>query len=101
MDAIFAGSVSRLHEDGRLDTTVIHSDGTTTAAKKGGDILGFSGHKRVKGDKVVAFCDRRCNVIAPFVVAPGNGAKCFANWARKSLRERIFSGLPAGCHASK
>jgi hypothetical protein len=26
----------------------------------------------VKGDKVVAFCDRRCNVIAPFVAAPGN-----------------------------
>ena len=72
MDAIFAGSVSRLHADGRLDTAVIHGDGTTTAAKKGGDNLGFSGHKRVKGDKVVAFCDRRCNVIAPFVVAPGN-----------------------------
>jgi hypothetical protein len=72
MDAIFAGSVSRLHEDGRLDTTVIHGDGTTTAAKKGGDNLGFSGHKKVKGDKVVAFCDRRCNVIAPFVAAPGN-----------------------------
>ena len=35
MDAIFAGSVSRLHEDGRLDTAVIHGDGTTTAAKKG------------------------------------------------------------------
>jgi transposase len=72
MDAIFAGSVSRLHQDGRLDTAVIHGDGTTTAAKKGGDNLGFSGHKKVKGDKVVAFCDRRCNVIAPFVVAPGN-----------------------------
>ena len=40
--------------------------------KKGGDNLGFSGHKRVKGDKVVAVCDRRCHVIAPFVVAPGN-----------------------------
>jgi hypothetical protein len=26
----------------------------------------------VKGDKVVAFCDRQCNVIAPLVVAPGN-----------------------------
>jgi hypothetical protein len=26
MDAIFAGSVSRLHEDGRLDTAVIHGD---------------------------------------------------------------------------
>jgi transposase len=47
-------------------------DGTTTAAKKGGDNIGFSGHKKVKGDKIVAFCDRRCNVIAPFVSAPGN-----------------------------
>jgi hypothetical protein len=65
----FAGSVSRLHEDGRLDMAVIHGDGTTTAAKKGGDNLGFSDRKRMKGDKVVAFCDRRCNVIAPFVVA--------------------------------
>jgi transposase len=72
MDAIFAGSVSRLHADGRLDTAVIHGDGTTTAAKKGGDNLGFSGHNKVKGDKVVAFCDRHCNVIAPFVTAPGN-----------------------------
>jgi hypothetical protein len=68
VDAIFTGSVLGLHEDGRLDTAVIHGDGTTAAAKKGGDNLGFSGHKRVKGDKVVAFCDRRCNVIAPFVM---------------------------------
>jgi hypothetical protein len=51
---------------------VIHGDGTTAAAKKGGDNIGFSGHKKVKGDKVVAFCDRNCNVIAPFVSAPGN-----------------------------
>ena len=72
MDAIFAGSVLKLHQDNLLDTSVIHGDGTTTAAKKGGDNIGFSGHKRVKGDKVVAFCDRNCNVIAPFVSAPGN-----------------------------
>jgi len=26
----------------------------------------------VKGDKVVAFCDRHCSVIAPFVAPPGN-----------------------------
>jgi transposase len=71
-EAIFEGSVLRLRLDDRLDTTVIHGDGTTTAAKKGGDSLGFSGHKKVKGDKVVAFCDRHCNVIAPFVTAPGN-----------------------------
>ncbi|MGF6649511.1 transposase [Paraburkholderia youngii] len=72
IDAIFAGSVSRLHDDSLLDLTVVHGDGTTTAAKKGGDNLGYSGHKHLKGDKVVPFCDRHCNVIAPFVSAPGN-----------------------------
>ena len=69
-DAVFAGSVSTLHQANLLDATVIHGDGTTTAAKKGGDNIGFSGHKKVKGDKIVAFCDRNCNVIAPFVSAP-------------------------------
>ncbi|MEM9452254.1 MAG: transposase [Cyanobacteria bacterium P01_E01_bin.6] len=62
----------QLHQTDSLDISVIHGDGTTTAAKKGGDNLGFSGHKHMKGDKVVAFCDRHCNVIAPFVTAPGN-----------------------------
>lgn len=69
---VFVESVSQLHQAGLLDTTVIHGDGTTTAAKKGGDNVGFNGHKKMKGDKVVAFCDRNCNVIAPFVSAPGN-----------------------------
>ena len=71
-DAIFTGSVSTLLQADLLDTTVIHGDGTTTAAKKGGDNIGFSGHKKMKGDKIVAFCDRNCNVIAPFVAAAGN-----------------------------
>ena len=71
-EVIFAGSVLKLRQAELLDTTVIHGDGTTTAAKKGGDNIGFSGHKKVKGDKVVAFCDRNCNIIAPFVSAPGN-----------------------------
>jgi transposase len=71
-DAIFAGSVTTLYQENLLDTAIIHGDGTTTAAKKGGDNIGFSGHKKVKGDKIVAFCDRNCNVIAPFVAAPGN-----------------------------
>src|SRR6201995_1461102 len=39
---------------------------------KDGDTIGVNGHKTLKGDKVVAFCDRSCNVIAPFVSAPGN-----------------------------
>lgn len=71
-DALFSGSVVTLHQRGHLDLDVVHGDGTTTSAKKGGDNLGFSGHKHFKGDKVVAFCDRNCNVIAPFVSAPGN-----------------------------
>ena len=62
----------KLHHDGLLELTAIHGDGTTTPAKKGGDNLGYSGHKHLKGDKVVAFCDRRCNVIPPFVSATGN-----------------------------
>ncbi|MFL9989649.1 transposase [Paraburkholderia sediminicola] len=72
IDRIFAGTVHKLHQDQLLDLSVIHGDGTTTAAKKGGDNLGYSGHKHLKGCKVVAFCDRDCNIIAPFVTAPGN-----------------------------
>jgi transposase len=71
-NAVFMASVSRLHKAKLLDVSVIHGDGTTTAAKKGGDNLGYSGHKHIKGDKIVAFCDRDCNVIAPFITAPGN-----------------------------
>jgi hypothetical protein len=60
---VFAGSVLKLHRADLLDTIVIHGDGTTTSAKKGGDNIGFSGHKKMKGEKIVAFCDRNCNVI--------------------------------------
>ena len=72
IDAIFTGSVQALFNSHLLDTSVVYGDGTTTVAKKGGDNLGFSGHKHLKGDKVVPFCDRNCNVIAPFIAAPGN-----------------------------
>jgi transposase len=71
-DAIFEGSVLQLHQKEALDISILHGDGTTTAAKKGGDNLGFNGYKHMKGDKVVAFCDRNCNIIAPFIAAPGN-----------------------------
>jgi len=69
IDRIFSGTVHKLRQDQLLDPSVIHGDGTTTAAKKGGDNLGYSGHKHLKGCKVVAFCDRDCNIIAPFVTA--------------------------------
>jgi transposase len=71
-DAIFEGTVLTLHHADLLDVSVIHGDGTTTAAKTGSDNIGFGGHKQVRGAKVVAFCDRNCHVIAPFISAPGN-----------------------------
>jgi len=69
---IFEDSVLRLHLNDMLDISIIHGDGTTTCAKKGGDNLGYNGHKHMKGDKVVSFCDRHCNVLSPFVSAAGN-----------------------------
>tara|TARA_Y100000589_G_scaffold175617_1_gene166671 strand:- start:236 stop:1108 length:873 start_codon:yes stop_codon:yes gene_type:complete len=75
-DLIFEGTVFQLAQTELLDTSVLHGDGTTTAAKKGGDNLGYNGHKHMKGDKVVAICDRNCNIIAPFITAPGNRNEC-------------------------
>lgn len=69
---IFENSVAILNKCGLLDTSILHGDGTSTVAKKGGDNIGYNGHKHMKGDKIAAFCDRLCNVIAPFVTAPGN-----------------------------
>jgi transposase len=69
---LFESSVTLLHASGLLDTSILHGDGTTTMAKKGGDGLGFSGHKHMKSEKIVAITDRRCNVLSPMVVAPGN-----------------------------
>ena len=41
----FEISVKQLHDTGLLDLSVLHGDGTNTVAKKGGDGIGFSGHK--------------------------------------------------------
>jgi hypothetical protein len=47
-DLIFSAVVLRLRQTNLLDVTIIHGDGTTTAAKKGGDNIGFNGHSRSK-----------------------------------------------------
>lgn len=69
---IFEISVLKLDAANLLDTSIMHGDGTTTIAKKGGDCLGFSGHKHMLSEKIVAFVDRHCNVLSPMVVAAGN-----------------------------
>lgn len=72
MNDAFIASVESLKNNNLLDTDILHADGTSTVAKKGGDNLGYNGHKHHQGDKVVAICDRNCNIISPFITAPGN-----------------------------
>jgi len=69
---IFENSVLELARKKMLDLSILHGDGTTHSAKKGGDNLGYSGHKHFKGEKIVAIVDRNVNIIAPFKIAPGN-----------------------------
>ena len=83
-----------LHQASLLNISIIHGDGTTTAAKKGGDNIGFSGHKNIKGDKVVAICDRNCNVIAPFISAPRQ-SRMDPPLLRKALPEVRASRVPS------
>ena len=72
MDAIFVGSVLKLHQNDLLSASIIHGNGTRTSAKKGVDNISYSGRKHLKGDKIVVYCDRNCNIIAPFITASGN-----------------------------
>lgn len=69
---VFENSVFALAKNGLLDLTVLHGDGSLTSAKKGGDLIGYSGHKHFKGEKVVAIVDRNVNVLTPYTRAPAN-----------------------------
>lgn len=72
LERVFENTVHLLSKNNLLDLSVLHGDGSTTPAKKGGDNIGYSGHKHFKGEKIVAIVDRHANVIAPYVNAPGN-----------------------------
>ena len=75
-EKIFEASVINLFKNRLVDYSILHGDGTNHIAKKGGDNIGYNGHKKIKGDKVIVVCDRNVNVIAPFVEAPGNRNEC-------------------------
>jgi len=45
LEKLFEESVMRLSIRNMLDVSVLHGDGSTTPAKKGGDNIGFNGHK--------------------------------------------------------
>ena len=74
LEQAFIASVAHLSAHTQLDLSVLHGDGTNTVAKKGGDGIGYSGHKHQKGDKVIAIIDNNGYVLAPLPVAPVNAA---------------------------
>ena len=74
LDQAFIASVQHLAEQHQLDLSILHGDGSNTVAKKGGDGIGYSGHKHQKGEKVIAIVENNGFVLAPLPVAPVNEA---------------------------
>ena len=70
----FIASVAHLSEHNHLDLSVLPGDGTNPVAQKGGDGLGYSGHKHQKGEPVIAILDNHGSVRAPLPVAPVKAA---------------------------
>jgi transposase len=74
LEEAFIASVAHLSEHNQLDLSVLHGDGTNTVAKKGGDGIGYSGHKHQQGEKVIAIIDNNGYVLAALPVTPVNEA---------------------------
>jgi transposase len=74
LEQAFIASVRHLADHHQLDLSILHGDGTNTVAKKGGDGIGYSGHKHQQGEKVIAIIDNNGYVLAPLPVAPVNEA---------------------------
>jgi transposase len=74
LEEAFIASVAYLADHNQLDLNVLHGDGTNTVAKKGGDGIGYAGHKHQKGEKVIAIIENNGYVLAPLPVAPVNEA---------------------------
>ena len=72
LERVFENTVRLLVTNNLTDLTVLHGDGSSTPAKKGGDMIGYNGHKHFKGEKVVAIVDRNINVLSPYTIAAGN-----------------------------
>lgn len=72
--AAFLASIRHLADHHKLDLSVLHGDGSNTVAKKGGDGIGYSGHKHQKGEKVLAIIENNGFVLSPMTVAPVNRA---------------------------
>ena len=74
LEQAFIASVRHLAAHHQLDLSILHGDGTNTVAQKGGDGMGYSGHKHHKGEKGIASIDNNGSGLAPLPGAPGNKA---------------------------
>ena len=70
----FVARAGHLSEHNQLGLSILHGDGTNTAAKTGGDGSGYSGHTHQKGEKIIAIIDHNSYGLAPLPVAPVNEA---------------------------
>ena len=77
LERVFENTVGLLVTNNLTDLTVLHGDGSSTPAKKGGDMIGYNGHKHFKGEKVVAEFPGVFTMIIKQIVMP-----------RKTSRER-------------
>jgi transposase len=64
----FIERVRRLHQHQRLDLSVLHGDGTNTIAKKGGEAVAYTGHKRHTGSTTLGVIDNAGNVLGTMAV---------------------------------
>lgn len=71
-DAVFTGSVWELHHADLLDTTVIHGDGTTTAAKKGAENAQLSRARSMIKSPTLCNCanNNNTNASIPCALVP-------------------------------
>ena len=52
LEQALIASVRHLAAHNQLDLRILHGDGTNTVAKKGGDVMGYLGHKHREGEPV-------------------------------------------------
>lgn len=72
----FENSIKLLHHARRVDLSGVNGDATNTVAKKGGDGIGYSGHKHQKGEKIMAIVDQNGSILAPCPIAAVNVNDC-------------------------
>jgi len=70
LERAFVASVRHLAAHNHFDLSILHGEGTDTVAKKGGDGIGYSGHKQQKGEKILAIIGNNGFVLAPVPAAP-------------------------------